>query len=104
MSDSTLALGAPAHHTSDSLEDRLNQHPELRARVEELLKIVENADGMLERADDAEQRVIDELSGVGREALRGWARGQERKKATELSQLNPAAQKDRKKSSSGIRE
>lgn len=104
MSDSMLAPGAPAQHPSDSLEERLRQHPELRARIEELLKIVENAEGTLDRADDAEQRVIEELSGIGHEALRGWATRQERKKARELSRLNPAAQKERKKRSTGIRE
>jgi hypothetical protein len=88
----------------ESLEQRLKEHPELRAKFEEILKIVENAEGRIELADDAEQRVLDELSGIGRAALRGWAIRQERKKAAELSYVNPSAQRDRKKASTGIRE
>jgi len=94
---------AQQHHPA-SLEQRLEDHPELRAKLEELLKIVENADGQIELADEAEQRVVDELSGLGRAALRGWAMRQERTTATELGELNPAAQKDRKKSFTGIPE
>jgi len=72
----------PQQHYPASLEQRLEDHPELRAKLEELLKIVENADGQIELADEAEQRVVDELSGLGRAALRGWAMRQARTKAT----------------------
>jgi len=103
MSEPARHALTPEHHPA-SLEQRLEDHPELRAKFEELLKIVENADGQIELADEAEQRVVDELSGIGRAALHGWAIKQERTKATELGQLNPAAQKDRKKRFTGIRE
>ena len=40
----------------NSLEQRLNKHPHLKNRIEQLLKIVENADGDLKKADEAEKR------------------------------------------------
>ncbi len=101
MSKQTSARLTQAEEGQVSIEARLENYPELRAKFEELLKIVENADGQIELADDAEQRVVDEIRGLGQAALKGWAQRQERKKATELSQLNPAAQKDRKKSFTG---
>lgn len=101
MSQQTNGVPVQIEEGSASIETRLKNYPELRAKFEELLKIVENADGHIELADDAEQRVVDEIRGIGQEALKGWAKRQERQKAMDLSRLNPAAQKDRKKSSPG---
>lgn len=53
--------------------NRLNQHPELRERMESLLNVVENAGGDCTKADDAEQYVIEELRKMGNEALHAWA-------------------------------
>jgi len=55
------------------LINRLNQHPSLRQRMEELLNIVENTKGDCEKANDAEQYVIDELRKMGNDALTCWA-------------------------------
>jgi hypothetical protein len=55
--------------TSKSFEQRLNAHPELRAKFEVLLSVVENAQGDLIRADAAEQRVIEEIRQLGQVAL-----------------------------------
>ena len=61
---------------SRSLEDRLRDHPELRAKMESLLAVVENAAGDVEKAAEAERRVTEELRQMGNEALHGWARRQ----------------------------
>jgi uncharacterized protein HemY len=55
------------------LMERLNQDPSLRQRMEELLNIVENTKGDCEKANDAEQYVIDELRKMGNDALSCWA-------------------------------
>ncbi len=67
-------------NSSDSLDERtrrfiasLQEHPELKARFEGVLALVENADGDTLTADDAEQQVVAELQLLGREALQGWA-------------------------------
>src|SRR5512135_3390387 len=49
--------------------ERLNRHPLLRARVENLLGVVEDAAGGGEKADAAERRVIEERRQMGNEAL-----------------------------------
>ena len=53
--------------------NRLNQHPKLRTRMEELLNVVENTAGDCTRADDAEQYVIEQLRQMGSETLHAWA-------------------------------
>jgi hypothetical protein len=61
-----------------TLEERLREYPELRARFEEMLAIVENADGDIVKADEAEERVIEELWQLGQSALQGWAERKQR--------------------------
>jgi len=56
-----------------SLEERLRQHPALRARVEALLEVVEQAAGDVSKADEAEERVAQELRQLGQDALHAWA-------------------------------
>ena len=62
-----------------TLEERLREYPELRARFEEMLAIVENAAGDIVKADEAEQRVIEELGALGQSALQGWAERKQRR-------------------------
>ena len=57
------------------LLERLNCHPRLRARMESLLAVVENAAGDCAKADAAERWVLDELRQMGNEALTAWADG-----------------------------
>jgi hypothetical protein len=54
---------------------RLERRPEVKARVLRLLDMVENTDGDLNRADEAEQWAIEELRALGRELLQSWAQG-----------------------------
>lgn len=67
-------------NSSDSLDERtkrfaakLQEHPDLQARFEGVMALVENADGDTLTADAAEQRVVEELQQLGREALQCWA-------------------------------
>jgi hypothetical protein len=68
-------------HPKDSIESRLNKHPHLKNRIEQLLKIVENAEGDLKKADEAEKRVIEELRKMGNEVLHDWASSREKQEA-----------------------
>jgi hypothetical protein len=51
---------------------RLDGHPALKARIMRILDVAENTGGDLKRADDAEQRTIDELRMLGQELLQDW--------------------------------
>jgi hypothetical protein len=87
----------------EDLESRLKRHPHLRARLEGLLDIIENAGDDLEKASAAEQRVMEELRKMGNMALHCWAESQERKKAEELEKSNTEVNKKVKKNSTGTR-
>lgn len=58
---------------SQELVKRLERHPELYEKVKDLLAIVENADGDALTADEAEERVVQEMRQIGHEALQAWA-------------------------------
>ena len=83
-----------------SLEERLQDHPELRAKMERLLAVVENAAGDVEKAAEAERRVTEELRQMGHEALHAWARRQAARKEKEVAE-QPGVQRKEKKTSIG---
>lgn len=80
------------------LEERLKDQPELRAKVESLLEVVENAVGDVEKAAEAERRVTEELRQLGNEALHAWARRQSEKKEDEFAGKAGARRKVKKTS------
>src|ERR1700737_5583194 len=51
------------------LEERLREYPELKAKIEAMLAIIENAGGDVEKAAEAERRIIEELRQMGNEVL-----------------------------------
>ena len=86
----TSALGP------QSLEARLKTYPELRAKIETMLSIIENASGDVEKAAVAEQRVIDAMRELGNDVLHQWARQQHQKKEIEF-QTKPGVNRKEKK-------
>lgn len=81
--------------------NRLNQHPELRERMESLLNVVENAAGDCTKADDAERYVIEELRKMGSEALHAWANQAIQKTTETLKNQEPKVHGNGKKNSAG---
>lgn len=69
-------MKSPLSSEADDLSARLEKHPELRRRVEQLLDLCEDRAGDLQHADEAERRVIEELRTLGHEVLEDWATGQ----------------------------
>lgn len=53
--------------------DRLQRHPDLQAEFEALLQIVENSEGDVVKADQAEELVAQRLQLLGRQAIESWA-------------------------------
>ena len=62
---------------------RLREYPELKAKIETLLAIIENAGGDVEKAAEAERRIIEEMREMGNEVMHSWARQQQQKKEAE---------------------
>ena len=62
----------------------LNTHPLLRHRVEPLMSLVEDSDEIIEKADAAEQRVIEEVRKIGHAALSEWADCKNKRNEAEL--------------------
>lgn len=90
---------------SDGVSDEeimrgLHQHPRIRQRVAMLLRAVQDAGGDLARADDAEQRLVQELRQLGQEAMQGWADAQVRSTERELRR-GGRAHREGKKNSAG---
>jgi hypothetical protein len=77
-------------------------HPELRDRMASVVGAVENADGNLDEADAAEERLVEEMRLLGRQAMQGWATS--RIAATEReARQQPGIRRQGKKNSGGTR-
>lgn len=98
----SVPIKSSSDSPSNSLESRLSAHPELKVKIESLLSIVENADGDLKSAHEAEQRVIEEIQKLGQSALQGWATQQNEKQRETFVKANNQAHRSRKKHSIGI--
>lgn len=55
------------------LAERVRQYPELQAHIEEYLDVVENCDGDVAKADEAEHRLIELMREMGRSGMQAWA-------------------------------
>jgi hypothetical protein len=77
-------------------------HPELRDRMASIVGAVGNSEGNLVEADAAEERLVEEMRLLGREAMQSWAH--ERVTTTEQAvRLQAGMHRQGKKNSSGTR-
>lgn len=79
------------------LEERLSQHPQLRAKIEAILDVVENESGEWDVANDVEDRLIGELRKMGQEVYQGWAKNQKEKKEEEAKKKQKVYKHGKKK-------
>jgi hypothetical protein len=59
--------------SDEALLTFFRSHPAFRDRVASIVGAVGNLDGDLGEADAAEERLVEEMRLLGREALQGWA-------------------------------
>ncbi len=83
------------------LANKLIENPELKKRVEQLIRIIENPNDETTLADIAEQQIIDELRKLGKDTLQRWATKQSLKSAQQLEKSVKTANKNIKKKSAG---
>jgi len=74
----------PDEISDEEIVRGLSEPPQIRQRVASLLGAVQDAHGDLKRADDAEQRLSEELRRLGQKAMQGWAERQVRITEQEL--------------------
>ncbi|MET4692625.1 hypothetical protein V5J35_004457 [Endozoicomonas sp. NE40] len=86
--------------TSKTLAEKLAAHPELEKRVSELISLVEAKSGHLDRADEAEEAVIENLKELGNELLTDWGAHKEKQKFEEAHDLHSESN-TKKKTSTG---
>jgi hypothetical protein len=62
--------------SDEELINRLSRHPEIKSRMASLLEAIDDTQGDLRLADDAEERLLQEMQHLGQESLQAWAQGQ----------------------------
>jgi len=91
----------PMRDRKKSFEERLAAHPELRARFEQILALVENVDEQVNTADEAEERAIEEMRRLGNEILHDWAVHKSCQTDRQTLHEKPEANSNGKKNSTG---
>jgi hypothetical protein len=80
----------------------LRENPGLRSRIASMAAAVEGDGGALKEAEAAEERIVEEMRLLGREALKSWA--EKRVEATEQDiRRRPRMHRQGKKNSAGTR-
>jgi len=85
--------------SDETLLERLNEHPELRSRVESMLLVVADEKGELQEADAAEMQLIEQMRRMGQASLQAWATGQAVKAADGVGLANGVWRAGKKNSS-----
>ena len=80
----------------------IGAHRDFRDRIASIVSAVENLEGDLKEADAAEERIVEEMRLLGREAMQGWADKQVEVTEREIRQ-RPHMHRQGKKKSAGIR-
>jgi len=88
--------------SDDALLAFFRSHPEFRERMASIVGAVANSEGNLVEADAVEERLVEEMRLLGREAMQSWAN--DRVAATEQEvRLQSGMHRQGKKNSSGTR-
>jgi hypothetical protein len=93
---------AAAKMSGEALFAFLDAHPNLRDRIASIVGAIEDSEGNLKEADAAEERIVEEMQLLGREALQGWADRQVELTEREIRQ-QPHMHRRGEKKSAGIR-
>lgn len=102
MEKAVVSPGEDIPASDGELMRRLGSYPELKAKIGNMLAIIENAGGDVEKANEAERRIIEQLRQMGNEVLHSWARRQQEKKEEEYKR-KPGVNRKEKKISTGTR-
>jgi hypothetical protein len=79
------------------LVEQLRQHPEMMARVQEIMAIARNEDGPLKTADEVEELLIEQMRQLGNETMCQWASQAEERVSRELKEQDPTVLSRKKK-------
>ena len=80
----------------------LKAHPGLRDRFASIIGAIEDSEANFKEADAVEERIVEEMRLLGREAMQGWAENQVEATEREIRR-QPQMHRQGKKNSAGIR-
>jgi hypothetical protein len=84
------------------LAEMLNKYPDIKARLKEMIEIVEGpSHGEFSSADALEERTIGVVRNIGKDLLQNWASQQSSQTSAQIQQRIPSAKKHTKKKSIG---
>jgi hypothetical protein len=86
--------------SDEEITQKLHAHPQIRERIVSMLAVVDAEGDGLKRADDAEERLIEEVRRMGQEAMQAWATQQVNQTEQDVRRTG-RAHRESKKNSAG---
>ena len=80
-----------------ALLNQLNRQPNLKKRIQAILSIAEDDGEGIVKADEAENRIIEEVRRMGNETLTGWAESRAEKSQADLPEDSNITRSGQKK-------
>ena len=87
----------PLTPAETKLVEQLRQHPEMMARVQGIIEIAHNEEGLLKTADEVEELLIQEIRQLGHATMGQWASQAEERVSRELKSQDPTVLSRKKK-------
>lgn len=82
--------------SDEELLSGLREQPKLRSRITALLELAQGSNAELERADDAEDWLIQEVRAMGQETLQAWAQSRVEQSEEEVRRSGRAHSRGKK--------
>jgi hypothetical protein len=80
------------------LIEQLRQRPELMARVQTIMQIASDKQGALQKADQVEEALVQEIRQLGNATMRHWAASAQETMHQNLQQQDSTLRRGKKKS------
>lgn len=82
-----MSFSKPGDQENQKILQALNDNPDLKACILEMIDITEDSTNQLNRGDDAEEAVIQAIRKTGSVLLKEWAQSKADKAAQETGEL-----------------
>ncbi len=87
----------PFNHDEEAFMEELRKHPQMFERFRAIMQLTNSSDGVISKADEVEELLIQEVRRLGVTSMENWARGAEEQSARALKQSKTSVHCSKKK-------
>ncbi len=85
------------NHDEEAFIEELKKHPQMFERFRAIMQLTNSSNGVISKADEVEELLIQEVRRLGVISMENWARGAEEQSARALKQSKTSVHCSKKK-------